>query len=133
MAYDDYIWTPLVQPDGTEETIEERFLRFHEANPHVYDTIVKIALDLKVRGFRTSSINLIFERMRWLYAIKTQGEQYRLNNTYRAHYARMVMREHAELEGFFKTRVQRTAKGEEVREDDSPEDEDPFASFGFGT
>lgn len=105
------ILSPIVKPekDGSSETssLERQFLRFDELNPHVNDMIVKIAFELKRRGFKRAGMKMIFERLRWLWAMQTQGEDYKLNNNYTAFYARKVMREHQELEGFFKTRVQR--------------------------
>lgn len=98
---------PTSFPIGYEPTATERFEAFHRANPQVLYALVEVAKGLKGQGFRTASINLLFERLRWLYAIKTRGDAYRLNNNYRAFYARLIMAAHPELEGFFKVREQR--------------------------
>ena len=89
-------------------TIDEKFHLFHEANTEVYDRIVSITRDLKLRGFKRAGMKMIFERLRWLYAIQTVGEDYKLNNNYTALYARKVMAEHPELNGFFVTRERRS-------------------------
>ena len=56
-----------------------------------------------VRGGRRDR-SRFFERLRWLYAIQTEGEAYTLNNIYRAPYARLLMATFPELEGFFEVR-----------------------------
>ena len=94
-----------VTPVRTKGGTEQRFEAFHLANPHVYDHIVEIALDLKSRGFGRCSIWLIFNRLRWLYAIQTRGSEYRLNNNFTAYYARLVMATRSDLDGFFETRL----------------------------
>jgi hypothetical protein len=82
----------------------ERFELFHRANPHVYDAIVQIARDLKQRGFKSCGMKLIFERLRWLTAIETRGDGFKLNNVYTAFYARFVMSREVDLKGFFRVR-----------------------------
>lgn len=92
-----------VSPAG----IDADFERFHEANPHVYREIVGLCRKAKSRGLDHWSINGIFEVLRWKTAIKTDEEAPRLNNNYRALYARLVMKECPDLEGFFETRERR--------------------------
>jgi hypothetical protein len=97
---------PLKGLDGFKGPMQQQFELFHELNPEVYDMIVGIALDLKEMGFKNAGIALIFERLRWLYAIQTTGDDYKLNNNYRAFYARLVMYREPELEDFFRLREQ---------------------------
>lgn len=86
-------------------TIKENFDLFHKANPEVLRMIVRIARWLKFeKGFEHGGMKMIFERMRWLHAVKTRGEVYKLNNNYTSHYARLVMDECPDLDGFFRTR-----------------------------
>ncbi len=95
----------ITLPEYTPKlTIDERFKLFHEQNPHVYERIVSITRDLKLRGWKRAGIAMIFERLRWLYAIQTSGDDYKLNNDFRALYARKVMQEYPEFNGFFATR-----------------------------
>lgn len=93
----------------THATIDERFADFHKANPHIYDRIVFFARVLKRRGINRCSINLIFERMRWDRLTQTTGKPYKLNNNFRACYAREVMANEPDLRGFFATRPRRSA------------------------
>ena len=103
---------PIVRPDKGEGSsdLERQFLRFDEFNPHVYEMIVKIASALRERGFKRAGMKMIFERMRWLWAMQTKGEDYKLNNNYTAFYARKVMADNPDLKGLFKTRAQKHKK-----------------------
>lgn len=119
---DTFVLKPLVRPEKDEgeggpagsSELERQFLRFHELNPHVYSTIVEISLGLQKHGLKRTGISMVFERMRWMWAMQTRGDDYKLNNNYRAFYARMVMDEHPKLQGFFETRVQKHRRDENV-------------------
>lgn len=86
-------------------SIRERFEKFHEENPRIYEILVKEALNLKEKGFKQFAISTIYERVRWLYIIETRGEGFKLNNNYRSEYARLIMKQVPELKGFFRTRT----------------------------
>jgi len=112
IIHGDHELQPIVQPERAESasTLERQFIRFHELNPHVYEQIVQISLALRERGFKKAGMKMIFERLRWLWAMQTKGEDYKLNNNYTAFYARKVMEDHPQLQGFFRTRTQRHEK-----------------------
>lgn len=80
------------------------FEEYHSVNPHVFELILKISRDLIRRGHKRSAIAFIFERIRWLYTIQTVGDEFKLNNNYKPFYARKVMREAPDLDGFFEIR-----------------------------
>ena len=76
---------------------------FHKANPAVYATFERFALEaLKHR--RKFGARMIWERMRWEVLIVTRGSDYKLNDHYTPFYARLFMREHPEHAGCFETR-----------------------------
>lgn len=83
---------------------EEKFREFHEANPHVYRELRRLALQMKARGREQWGIAGIFEVLRWNRAMQTDAPDYKLCNTHRAFYARLLMEKEPELEGFFYTR-----------------------------
>lgn len=97
---------PLVRGPRLIGPLEEQFRQFHALNPHVYEALVKLSRWCKTDGWRKGSINLLFERLRWEYAVQTHGDDYRLNNNYRAFYARLLMHDCPDLEGFFDVRAQ---------------------------
>lgn len=87
--------------------IREKWEVFHENNPHVYDLLREMAINLKKQGFKRCGIGLLWERLRWLSYIETYGEdEYRLRDSHRAFYARLLMEQEPELEGFFMLRYQ---------------------------
>jgi hypothetical protein len=86
------------------DQIEAAFLRFHEANPIVWDLFERFALQAIAAGRHGYGSAAIFERIRWHMAIETVGEPIKLNNNYRAYYARMFAAKHPEHAGFFRCR-----------------------------
>jgi len=88
--------------------LERDFLVFHATNPHVYDKFVELARLAKRRGYHRWSANGIFERLRWFYAFETVGDPFKLNNNFRAYYARLAMGREPDLQGFFAVRRTRS-------------------------
>lgn len=88
-------------------TLYERWLKFHESNPHIYESLKNMALNLRRRGFKKCGIALLWERLRWLSYVETFGiDEYKLSNSHRAFYARYLMENEPELENFFEIRHQ---------------------------
>lgn len=82
---------------------------FHEANPEVLDEIVGLARRWRERRpTRIWGIAAAFEVLRWQVAMRTEDTRsdFKLNQNYRAWYAREIMRRHPDLEGVFRTRKQ---------------------------
>ena len=86
--------------------IEVAFWQFHAANPHVYARLVKLARELVARGHGKIGIGMLFEVLRWHHAMTTVGDAdgFKLNNNYRAMYARLIMEREADLAGSFEIR-----------------------------
>lgn len=87
-----------------EATIRDAFWRFHTDNPHVYDELVRLAQTSNRAGHRTS-IAQLFEVLRWQHGIGTRGDDFKLNNSYRSYYARLIMRREPDLDGIFNLRA----------------------------
>jgi hypothetical protein len=81
-----------------------RFAEYHADNPHVYRQVCRFCDEALSRGRTRLSINLIFERVRWYTRIETTGEEFKMNNSYRAFYARMWLSDHPGHDGFFELR-----------------------------
>lgn len=96
--------SPTVQPQGKFASLEERFWEFHRLNPSVYHALVRLARQVKAAGRTHFGIGALFERLRFEAALQTWGDEYRLNNNYRSRYARLIMAQEPDLEGFFETR-----------------------------
>ena len=88
-------------------TLEQQFAAFHEANPHVYTALRRLALDAARHG-RKLGIAMLFEVLRWQYAMNTtdQASEFKLNNNYRSFYSRLLMEREPELQDYFETRTQ---------------------------
>lgn len=96
-------WNVVETPAG-QGSIEDRAEAFHRTNPHVFQALRDLSLGIKRRGRTKWSINGAFEVLRWSVAMQTSGDDFKLNNNYRAYYARLLMTMCPELDGFFDTR-----------------------------
>ena len=77
------------------------FKTYDRENPQIYEGFVKFAKEAKLRGFKNYSAYSIFELMRWHTGTSGKGE-FKLCNNYRPDYARKLMAEYPEFEGFFR-------------------------------
>ena len=81
----------------------KNFWAFHRDNPDVYKTLVSMARDFRQRRpDQRIGIATLWESLRWDYwmNIKTDDE-FKLSNTYRAFYARLIMLSNRDLNGMF--------------------------------
>ena len=67
----------------------EKFIRFHNRNPHVYQLFNKYASEAYVAGNKKFSHWLIMNRIRWDSLVKTDGDKYKIPNEHIAFYARL--------------------------------------------
>jgi len=89
-------------------TLEEQFRIFHQDNQHVYKLLVRLAREWKRSTTDRVGIKALFERARWESAIRTDSNEYVLNNNYSAYYARLIMKQERDLDGLFNVREQMT-------------------------
>lgn len=88
--------------DGTTAA---RFEEFHRENPHVYRTLVQLARDfVNTTGQPKLGISMLFEAARWSLAMETKSADYRLNNSYRAYYSRLIQHQEPDLASLFELR-----------------------------
>lgn len=101
------LFDSMTEPDlPREATLLERAEAFDAANPAVYELLKQLALDLVHRGHDRIGIGMLFEVVRWQHAMRTSDDSgYKVNNSYRAFYARKLMDQEAELQGVFETRT----------------------------
>jgi len=96
-----------------EATIQERFEAFHEANGHVYAAYRTLALQMARAGVRRYGISGLTEILRWQFAMATKdGDGFKISNDFRSRYARLLMQNEPELQGFFELRTLREMRGE---------------------
>jgi hypothetical protein len=88
-----------------DDSTAGKFERFHAESPEVYRTLVALARQWVVRTGRARiGIATLYERARWELAISTSDPDFKLNNTYRAYYARLIMLQERNLEHLFEVR-----------------------------
>lgn len=85
-------------------SIDERFARFNADNPLILSELIELARDAKRRGFARYSVKALWEVLRFGCDPLT-AERYRLSNDFTSRYARRVMRDAPDLEGFFELRA----------------------------
>lgn len=94
----------------TTDRIELEFKQFHAEHPEVYVQLVKLARAWQANGSAKLGIATLFEVLRWNSHINTNKDGgYKLNNNYRALYARLIMQKEPDLAGLFELR-ERTTK-----------------------
>src|SRR5690348_2845570 len=87
--------------------IEQAFIEFHLKNRHVYTALEQLALNAHKAGVKKLGIGALVETLRYSAALQTKGDAYKINNNFRALYARMLLRNHPELRGVIELRVRR--------------------------
>lgn len=98
---------PVRQPEWQGQTIQDRFDEFHALNPHVARRLAEMALQEKRRGWQWGSIDMLCHALRRDYRLQTTGDDFKINNNFTALYARLLMDQWPELQGFFETRKRR--------------------------
>ena len=88
------------------ETIKESFDRFHEQNPQVYEAFkeqVKIALKA---GKKKMSAKAIINFLRWSMFLETTDDtcEFKINDSYSAHFARLFVERNPRFDGIFEMR-----------------------------
>lgn len=88
---------PIVQPPMIRgATLAERFEAFHKLNPQVFAAIERQALRLAAQGERRIGVKAIAEDLR-RGRLATTGDDWRINNSWPAFYARLLVQKHPRL------------------------------------
>ena len=92
------------------DQVFEAFLAFHHANPQVWALFRRFSMDAKAAGWDHYSSTAVFERIRWHVQIEIKSEgELKLNNNFKAYYARMMHIMEPSMDGFFRNRRLTTA------------------------
>lgn len=105
---------PAVDPEPVAEekpSLAEQFEAFDRSHPDVYALFTQFASELREAGRESYGAKSIMERIRWHYATSSRGETFKINNNYTSRYARKLIHERPEFDGFFETR--RLTSGED--------------------
>ena len=102
--------TWLTQPEGK---LEHSFAAFHMKHPEVYRELERVALLQAVAGAKRIGIAFLVELLRRERSIEARDEAgFKINNSYRAFYARLLLYYRKELQGVIETREQKHHRGE---------------------
>jgi len=94
-------------------TTESDFLEYHNKNPWVYAAMVKLAREAIASGRDKVGCRLLLETARWTRYVTTRGNDYKINNNYAPHYARLIMAREPDLAGRIPTRVLGKDRGQD--------------------
>jgi len=89
-------------------SIDERFRLFHAKNPQVLDRLVSLAHQAIAAGKTRIGAKTLVEVARWHFWLETEGDEFRINNSFTSRYARLLVETHPEFEGLFETRELRS-------------------------
>jgi hypothetical protein len=93
----------------THDRIELDFKQFHFEHPEVYTQLVSLARQWQRNGTAKLGIATLFEVLRWNSHLNPDKDGgYKLNNNYRALYARLIMEQEQDLNGLFEIRERTT-------------------------
>lgn len=90
--------------------IQENFRRFHREHPEVFTYLLHLCEELQTRGFTRYSIKGLWELVRWHFQVEQGQATFKLSNNFHSRYARMLMAEVPQLEGFFSVRELRSER-----------------------
>jgi hypothetical protein len=78
-----------------------KFKEFNEQNPKIYDLFKRFAMEAKQAGRTRFSHWMIINRIRWYTNVETTGDDFKISNDFIAIYARLLVWQMPEFEGFF--------------------------------
>jgi hypothetical protein len=85
--------------------LDAKFEKYHSKNPTIYTTLVTLAYQAKNAGKSKIGVGMLWEIMRWEHFLSTDDEsKFKLCNSYRSRYARLIMENEEGLQGIFNTR-----------------------------
>lgn len=109
------------------DMIQKNFEKFHMQNPRVYILWDRFTRRMINAGLKNGSAALVMERIRWETTIETSFDKpVKINNNYKARYARFWMEQNPEWKDYFRTRVLASNSVDSVELYDSA---DPNAYF----
>jgi hypothetical protein len=108
MTLDLFGWTPVeAEPDrDCSRSIDARFAQFHAANPHVLAELLRLARQLLDGGATRIGVKSLWERCRESIRA-SRVEEYKLDNSLTAPYARLMLELEPRLVGVIEIRQRR--------------------------
>jgi len=85
-------------------TIEQAFTRFDNLNPMVYKQFRRLTFQSINANKKKTSSKMIINIIRWHFYLKTEGDDFKINDAFTAHYARKFIKEFPEHGNIFELR-----------------------------
>lgn len=83
--------------------INQRFNQYITDNPHIYEAFKNYTFAAIAKQYKCFSAEFIFNVIRWETAISGK-DQYKINNDFKAFFARKFMQDYPQYTGYFITR-----------------------------
>jgi hypothetical protein len=91
-------------------SIESRFRQFHSDNPHILTELEDLAATWFQSGKEAVGVQFLIEIIRWRRSLVTESaDEFKINNDYAAHYARMMVARNPSWDGRIRMRALRAA------------------------
>ena len=81
--------------------MNKTFEQYDKENPEIWIYFRKYAFEAKRKGFKNYGAKGIFELIRWHTGV-SGNDKFKINNIYTPDYARKMMKEFPQFEGFFR-------------------------------
>jgi hypothetical protein len=88
---------------------ERKFAEFHANNPHLFLEFEGRAMRALRDGWPRIGVKAIAEAIRWDYRVRTRGDDFKINNSFVALYARLLLHRRPELGLVIETRQRKVA------------------------
>lgn len=104
------------------KSIDEQFEKFHAENPHVYQGLLWLCRKRQAAGHKRWSADAAIQVLRYAEDFKTAGVEVpalgrvRISDHFSACYARKMIAEFPEFDGFLELRRRRSQVGRNVRQ-----------------
>jgi hypothetical protein len=85
---------------------KDNFDVYNKENPDIYSLFEKYAMEASKHRSKYSA-KIIFHIIRWNTMLSGKDSEYKIDDGWISHYARLFMDKHPELNGFFETRTRK--------------------------
>jgi hypothetical protein len=86
------------------------FKNYDEQNPQIWREFKRVCFVAKAKGFTNYSAKGVFEVIRWETQVSDDTTQFKVCNNFTPDYARKMMKEYPEFEGFFRIKQLRASR-----------------------
>src|SRR5262249_28655052 len=93
-------WCELYE--GASKKSLRQFIKYDRKHLELYRLLYRFTLEARAHGLTDFPFAVICARTKWYIEVETKGNIVNLNSSYRSLYARKLIHEYPELEGFLR-------------------------------